>query len=221
MKRRFKIAVDVLMFVLFIYLMGYAPGRSGLYEHGVIGMALFGLFVLHNLLNIGWYKSLTKGRYPFQRKLFIVTDFALIADMVLMALSSFMLSGMIFPISVVQPTQFARTLHVGSTAWGFFIMSMHVGLHMSGIFSAIERQKRPITQTLVYLLYGVILCAGAYSCVDSGMWEKMMLHVKWHEPQELIIFYSEYLSVFLAASLAVHLLFKAKGYTAWMKAQAD
>ena len=48
MKRQGKLLVDIVMYVLFLYLMSYQAGR-GLLLHGVLGCVLFGLFLFHHL----------------------------------------------------------------------------------------------------------------------------------------------------------------------------
>ena len=66
MKRRIKIIVDIIMFLLFLYLLSYRPGM-GLMYHAVVGIAQLSLFILHHLLNLNWYGTLFKGRYGFRR----------------------------------------------------------------------------------------------------------------------------------------------------------
>ena len=128
MKRRIKLAVDILMFAAFFYLTGYHPG-AGVLAHGIVGITLFVLFITHHLLNLGWYLALPKGKYTPMRVLFIVVNFAFLADMILMAASSILMSELVFASSPFHSTQFARSLHVMSTAWGFVLMSLHLGLH--------------------------------------------------------------------------------------------
>lgn len=206
MKRWVKIAVDILMFVLYLYLMGYRPGRSGLYEHGVLGMTLLGLFFLHHILNIEWYKSLRKGRYPLLRKLLIAVDFSLLAMMILMALSSMMIAWMIFPVSVYFPSQVWRTTHVASTAWGFTLMSIHVGLHTHGLFNRLERKAG----SWYYVVYAVLLCIGVFALSDSGLWGKMILEIQWQNVEDPVLFYVEYLTIVISLCLLTHLVIKAQ-----------
>lgn len=93
MKRKVKIATDVVMYFIILYLMSYRAGR-GLFLHGILGCFLFVLFMLHHILNGRWYSGLKKGRYRPARIFFVGIDFLLFAAMVGMAAS------------------FARTLHM-------------------------------------------------------------------------------------------------------------
>ena len=58
-----KIIVDVIMTVLFIVCMGYHLTENKTHEW--LGTVLFALFILHHILNFGWYKSIFKGKYSF------------------------------------------------------------------------------------------------------------------------------------------------------------
>ena len=132
-KKIIKIIIDIVMFIIFIYLMSYRPGR-GLSMHGILGLTLFILFILHHIVNIKWYGSITKGRYIFAKKMFIIINLMLFLDMIIMAISSIMMSGDIFAFSPFIATQLARNMHVSSTAWGFILMILHLGLHTHNIF---------------------------------------------------------------------------------------
>lgn len=210
MKRRVKILVDIAMFVLFLYLMGYRAG-SGLLSHGVLGCLLFALFIAHHLLNIKWYCALPRGKYPFARKLFIAIDFVLLADMGLMAVSSVMMSGEVFAFSPVPMTQLGRDLHVGSTAWGFLLMALHLGLHTHGPLRKLERKVKESAFAYSYVLfYGLVLLGGIFCVWRSGLWHRMLLESRWQSAYSPAVFYGEYLLIVAGMCLLVHLVFRVK-----------
>lgn len=205
MKRKVKIAIDILMFLTFIHLTGYHPG-AGLYSHGIIGIALFVLFLIHHLLNLGWYRALPKGAHPFERTAVIALDFIFLADMILMAVSSVMMSELIFVFSPIQSTQLGRDLHVGSTAWGFIIMSLHVGLHFDGKFSKLERKLKGSLANVTYkVICAAIFLAGIWSFSDSGLAGKLILRTSWEAHSKL--FHLELFSIVAAACVFVHAVF--------------
>ena len=96
MKRGIKICVDAAMYAIFLYLMSYRAGR-GLFLHGLWGCILFALFLLHHISNLRWYSGLLKGKYGPSRISFNGIDLLLFIAMVLMAVSSVMMSGDVFP----------------------------------------------------------------------------------------------------------------------------
>ena len=56
-----KISVDVVMYILFLLLMGQYLLRDA--PHEWLGITAGMFFILHNVLNYKWYKSLFKGKY--------------------------------------------------------------------------------------------------------------------------------------------------------------
>ena len=56
-----KLAVDILMTVLLLLLMGYQFWGEAAHEW--IGAGMFVLFLAHHLLNLNWHKNIFKGKY--------------------------------------------------------------------------------------------------------------------------------------------------------------
>ena len=65
LKMKMKTAADILMTAALPVLMCYSI--VGETAHEVIGIAMFGLFILHHILNFGWINSLFKGKYDLRR----------------------------------------------------------------------------------------------------------------------------------------------------------
>ena len=183
------------MFIIFVYLMSYRAG-GGLFLHGVCGCILFALFIIHHLLNIRWYAGLGKGKYNWTRKSFAVIDFILLGIMILMAISSVMMSGSVFAFSPFIATQFARDLHVSSTAWGFILMGLHLGLHTNSSFKKLVRIiKEKNKKYLLYLyrlLFFIFLVFGIFYFIKSELWKSMFMIPKEFYNFNLTLFYIEY-----------------------------
>lgn len=201
MKRKIKILIDILMFIIFLYLMSYRAGR-GLFLHGVFGCVLFSLFIIHHLLNIRWYGGLNKGKYNFNRKLFAIIDFILFADMILTAISSIMMSGSVFSFSPFISTQFARDLHISSTAWGFIFIALHIGLHTNSMFN---RLRNKINKKLYNLLFFILFIFGIFLFVKSELWKSMFMIPKESYNFNLILFYIEYSIITISICQALYL----------------
>ena len=142
MKRKIKILIDVLMFLLFLYLLSYRPGM-GLMYHAVIGITQLSLFILHHLLNMNWFRTLFKGRYNFRRILLTASDFLLLIAMGFMIASSVMISGMVFDFGI-RMTGWWRRIHVASSGWCFLLTGFHVGMHLQGVFGKLEKKMRKV-----------------------------------------------------------------------------
>ena len=183
------------MFFIFIYLMSYRAGR-GLFLHGVFGCILFALFIIHHLLNIRWYFGLNKGKYNWTRKSFAIIDFILLTDMILMAISSVMMSGSVFSFSPFISTQFARDLHVSSTAWGFIFTALHLGLHTNSSFKKLARVIKETNKKYALYLYNflffIFIVLGIFLFIKSQLWKSMFMIPKEFRNFNLAIFYIEY-----------------------------
>ena len=71
----FKRSIDIVMYVLFLLLMGQCVLRGAAHEW--LGIAVGVLFVLHNVLNYRWYKALFKGKYTALRAVQTAVNFLL------------------------------------------------------------------------------------------------------------------------------------------------
>ncbi len=136
-KKTLKILTDILMFADFIFLMSHEVVRN-LSAHGIFGAALFVLFVLHHILNGGFYRSTLRGKYNSVRILLSATAWLLFVLMILMAFSSVMMSGAIFTFSSINMTFWSRPLHTFSCSWGFLVMGFHLGLHLHSKLKKLE-----------------------------------------------------------------------------------
>lgn len=137
-KKLLKIITDILMFADFIFLMSHEVVRD-LSAHGIFGAALFALFVLHHVLNGGFYRSMARGKYNSVRILFSATVWLLFALMILMTFSSIMMSGAVFAFSSINMTSWSRPLHTFSCSWGFLVMGFHLGLHLHSKLKKLEQ----------------------------------------------------------------------------------
>lgn len=136
-KKLLKIITEILMFADFIFLMSHEVVRN-LSAHGIFGAALFALFVLHHILNGGFYRSALRGKYNSVRILLSATVWILFILMILMTFSSVMMSGAIFTFSSINMTSWSRPLHTFSCSWGFLVMGFHLGLHLHSKLKKLE-----------------------------------------------------------------------------------
>ena len=67
-----KIVIDSLMLVLM--LLEYMKIYTGQLVHEITGIVLFMLFLIHNLLNINFYKNILKGKYNLTRITTTIVD---------------------------------------------------------------------------------------------------------------------------------------------------
>ena len=98
--KKFRIILDIIMTVLYIILMGYYITGNAVHE--ILGTITFVLFIIHNILNIKWYKSIFKGKHSFQRTFHIVINLLLFIAMLGMMISGIMISSDVFDFLNIQ-----------------------------------------------------------------------------------------------------------------------
>ena len=127
-KKKIKLAVDILMTLTLLFLMGYQIWGEAAHEWAGAFMLL--LFITHHALNGAWYRNMFKGKYARIRILTSAVDLVLLAVMICLMASGIIMSRHVFvflPISGRMGT--ARLAHMAACYWGFVLMAFHLGLH--------------------------------------------------------------------------------------------
>ena len=142
-KSKIKLAVDLLMTLVLLFLMGYQ--LWGETAHDWAGAGMLVLFLVHHLLNHGWYRNLFRRKYTVMRVLISAVDLALLAVMICLMASGIIMSRHVFaflPINGGMGT--ARLVHMAACYWGFVLTALHLGLHW-GMMMARVRQILGVT----------------------------------------------------------------------------
>lgn len=209
MENKIKKIIDIVMTILFIILMGYYVTENEVHE--ILGTITFILFIIHHILNIKWYKSVFKGKYNFQRIFHIILNLLLFIAMVGMMVSGIMISADVFAFLDIPTTMFGRRLHMLSTSWGFVLMAIHVGLHITALMNKLNAKMKNSTFEYVYYFVLVLLVGlGIYSFVNLKVWEDMFLmnDFKFFDyEQSPILFYLKYVLVLIAIALVIYIIF--------------
>lgn len=206
MKKSIKILIDVTMTILFMIQMAYHITGNALHEW--LGMLLFGLFVLHHLLNLRWHQNLFKGKYPPIRVLMLTLDAALFVSMLGMMISGIMLSREVFGFLHLRAGMFGRRLHMVSTAWGYLLMAAHIGLHWGQVVAAMRRRTAGrIPKWLPTAAAAVLSAYGVIAFYRRGLWRYLFLLVEY-----AFFDYGERPILFFADYAAILILFAALGY---------
>lgn len=178
-----KIALDTVMFLLFMLLMGQHLLSGAVHEY--LGAGLFVCFIIHNALNYKWYKGLFKGKYGVWRSVLTAINILLMISFVACLLSSLMISGVIFrDIRIDGAMMQGRQLHMVSTAWCFVLMSVHFGLH-------IRVPKQKVQKVCFYIAMLTASVVGAYHFVIRKFYEELFLltEFKWFDYDKTLIGY--------------------------------
>lgn len=186
------------MFADFIFLMSHEVVRD-LSAHGIFGAALFALFVLHHILNGGFYRSALRGKYNSMRILLSATVWLLFALMILMAFSAIMMSGAVFTFSSINMTSWSRPLHTFSCSWGFLVMGFHLGLHLHsklGKLEAAANGKKSARFVILQILWILIFVLGIFCVVHSQLYVYLLWMNAWKSSApNIFVCVAEYLGM--------------------------
>ena len=203
--KKIKIIIDVLMYFLFIILMGHHITDNLIHE--ILGTILFVLFIVHHLLNYHYYKTVFKGKYYIKRIIITLVDLLLLIDMICIIVSAINISSDVFSFLNINTKIWGRKLHMLSTSWGFVLMSIHLGLHLKTLINKINNKMK--NSTLEYLYYFVVLLIiiyGIYSFIKLNFISDMFLlnAFKYYDFSESpVIFYLHVISASLFISLII------------------
>lgn len=207
-----KILVDIAMTVLLLFQMGYH--LWGEQAHEWSGAVVFLLFVLHHILNRGWYKSLFRGKYTPARVLQLVIDLLVFAAMAAQAYSGVILSRHVFRfLPIHRGMALARRLHILGAYWGYLFIGLHLGLHW-GMVLGLFRKRAPDagkkSAPLPFLAGLAVAAYGAFVLLKRNLADNLFLRTEfvfldYEEPW--LLYYLDYLAlmglcVFLAYELA-------------------
>ena len=201
-KTAVKIAVDGLMTVGLLFLMGYQFWDGA--PHEWAGAGLFLLFILHHILNGNWYKALFKGRYTPYRVFQTLVDLLVFLAMIGLMVSGVILSNHVFGFLPIRGgMSFARLLHMAASYWGFVLMALHLGLHWGMLAGMVKnalkiRRPSPLRKVLLPVLGGGIAVYGLWEFIRRDFLSYMLVrtHFVFLDYSETFIgFYLDYLAM--------------------------
>ena len=167
--------------------MGYHfTGRT---IHEYLGFLIFVFFILHNIMNINWYKNLPKGKYSLNRALntFINT-------LLFICMFGLIISGILFNKSVVEFFNIGdikvlnKKLHIICSYWGFILISVHLGMHW-GIFINMSKKFMNVKKQICIIIGLLIAIYGIVSFIERGFYINMFVIAKVPKAEEAAAFF--------------------------------
>ena len=166
--KKLRRITDVLMTLVLLFLMGYQLWSEAAHEWAGVAMVL--LFLLHQVLNCGWYRSLVRGRWtPFSawtsfalRVMQVVVNVLCLVAMMSLAVSGMMMSTHVFAgLNLPGSLSVARRLHLVASHWGFVLMALHLGLHWCMVIDAVRRRQHPAGRKRAPMILAPLLATAA------------------------------------------------------------
>lgn len=178
LKMKIKIGIDSLMTALLLLLMAYQVAGEELHEW--FGAAMLVLFLVHNILNIKWYKNLFKGKYNPVRILGTILNFTVLAAILSLGYSGIVMSRHLFAfLPINSGMALARVIHLAGSYWSFVLMGLHLGLHWGMILGLFRKvtggKKQPVPVWLLRIVAFAVAGYGAYCFIKSDIFSYMFL----------------------------------------------
>jgi hypothetical protein len=154
-----------------------AHGAMSDLAHEILGMATFGLFIAHHILNVGWLR--THFRRP-RLDAILAINALLFVVLIGTAVSSMLVSESVFAFAHIEGGLFARRLHACTTAWCFVLTAIHLGLHMDlsgfGVVFEGTGERPTLGRSLRCAAASVVAGYGVYACFIHRLPERLAMH---------------------------------------------
>lgn len=199
LKKYIKMSIDILMTIMFVVLMSYPVTGNILHEW--LGIGIFVLFILHNILNLKWYKAIGKGQYSRSRTFHTIINIMLLISMFGMMLSGILISRDALEFLQLNSGMFGRELHLVSTAWGFILTAMHCGLHINT--KKIKTKSNKPFMIIASILIGFMSLYGIFSFITNKLYERLFLithYAYFNFDKSPIEFFGEYIAILILFS---------------------
>lgn len=166
-----KIILDIIMAILLLML--YQKTSISMSFHEIAGLVLFGLFLIHNLLNWKWIKSVTQKLFKkptgFRLRISWIINALLFISMAGIIITGLMMSKTL-PINI-RKWFGAQQWHYFLAATSIILMGIHLGLHWSfikGITCKISFLPKKLSCTIGILFLVAALVWGSFSIVTGS-----------------------------------------------------
>jgi len=175
-KNRIKMIFDIIICILFILLMDTIT--TGIFLHELLGILLFGLFILHKAINRKWIKNVTLGLFKKEintkTRVMYVVDVLLLISVTVLTLSGIFISESLFTFIQVGNIDYLRVIHKFSAYFSLVIVAVHIGLHWPMIMAMVKkilklRQKNFARNVVLRVLAVAIVVWGVKCSIDKNL----------------------------------------------------
>lgn len=207
-KTIFKMIIDVLMLILMI--LEFSKLYVGQLLHEVFGITLFILFIIHNVLNINFYKNIFKGKYTLVRTISTIVNILFLICMLLTIILGIPISHELFKGLNLNGNITTRKLHTILGYWNLVLLGIHLGFHFKIIFAKLRnkiKDKKAI-KSIVYLLELVIVIFGIKLIIETNLVAYLIGQASFAIPTNLFLSFFNNFIIVISISILVYNLEK-------------
>lgn len=192
------------MLLLLLSLMGYHLWSEIIHEW--LGVAFLLLILLHNTLNIHWFKRLFQGNYSLFRLINVSLNVLLMITILCAIISGLMLSRHVLPDAAFHSSSdWVRKTHMTSVHWIQVLIALHLGLHwkmLANFFCNILKisEDSLLAKRLLPALFSVIAVYGLYTFIQRELWPYLLMQIDFaffDYDESRLIFYCDFLAISL------------------------
>lgn len=209
-----KLSLDLAMTTL--VLLAFAYQLTGNTLHELIGLAVLGFFVVHNVvLNRRWYASLPKGKYTARRLANAAVNLLVLLAVATMIVSGLVNSHLIAQLLGVKEDVLPREIHTTAAYWFLILMSLHLGMHWRMIMAEMRRLagiqgSNRLRAALLRVVAASIAIYGVQASLERNVHAKLIAYFSfdyWDFGESVLAYFAQYLAIIgIYACLAYYLL---------------
>lgn len=196
-KMGFRMWLDFVMTILILLAVSFRI--TGDIAHEWIGIGVYVLFVVHNVLNKHWHTQLLKKRkkYSFNYILYTTVNLTLIIIMSIVFVTGILQSRSVLAFWDLKGGMLIHEIHSTTAYWGYVLISIHIGLHWSLIKT--QMFKRLLADRHKYLFTSLFFCGGVaiaiggvWAFIERDIYSKLFLRMPfdfWNQSALLFIVY--------------------------------
>jgi hypothetical protein len=146
--------------------------------HEIFGTALFALLGWHIVVNRTWFRNLFRGRYDARRVVTLMLHLLLMANMMVLLVTSVVISKSVFTVLPIPDSIYLRDVHWFAAYWVMIIVGVHLGLHWSRVMAMVRTTFRlspgkPARTFVLRIAAGLLASFGVWSFTVLGVWAKL------------------------------------------------
>lgn len=171
-KNWMKLGLDLIMALSLFSL--FSVAAVGLAFHEVMGLAIFGAFVLHLAFNWRWIVTFTKKLFskdiPVKTRVGYWLNVGLLISFVMIIVTGVLMSKFVFA-EVFGENEAVKPAHYFFSALGLVLIGIHTGLHwafIKGMVSKVVKLPKTLGKVLAIASLSVVILGGAYSLTTTS-----------------------------------------------------
>ena len=204
--RNIRIAIDASLAALRLFCLAFRITQDVFHEW--LGLCAAALFIMHNAVNIGWYKGILRGAYKPVRIVNTLLNAAL-----LLAAATVFITGILQARHTLSLGEHfggmqMRQIHTVSAYWLFILAGLHLGTHWNSVcaFLGICNLKSKTARACARILGAGAAVCGIWAFGQRDMYGKLFLGYSfdfWDMQKPALLFFAQNIAI---AALCVYMV---------------